>query len=221
MVAPFRPEAARRAPFRALVRVLAWALALAALAGSAASARPALVVLIRHGHKDRPAGQQSSNYNLSAIGQRQALQLGERLPACLGLRPETLRLASFGFDLDTGKNARSYQTLVPLAVASARNIRVLADAEQASETIGQRLLQDPAYAGTTLVIAWEHRHLPPLARGLGWPTMPAVDDGDFDSLWLLRYSTDDPRPVVRVDSQSRLLAACGSGAAPDRPDRRP
>jgi hypothetical protein len=191
------------------------------LSAAPALATPALVVLIRHGHKDRPAGLQSNNYNLSALGQRQALQLGERLPACLGLRPESLRLASYGFDLDTGKNARSYQTLVPLAVASARNIRVFADAEKASEAIGQRLLQDRDYDGTTLVIAWEHRRLPLLARGLGWRTMPAVDDGDFESLWLLRYRSDDPLPEVRVESQSRMLAACGSGAAPDRPGRRP
>jgi hypothetical protein len=73
-----------------------------------------------------------------------ALQLGQHLPACLGLRPQTLRLACYGFNLDTAKNARSYQTLVPLAVASGRNIRMFANAEEASETIGERLLQDPA-----------------------------------------------------------------------------
>jgi hypothetical protein len=70
-------------------------------------------------------------------------------------------------------------------------------------------------------MAWEHRRLPLLARGLGWRTMPAVDDAEFDSLWLLRHRADDPLPAVKVDSQSRLLAACGSGAAPDRPSRRP
>ena len=195
-----------------------FALALVALAGSAAEARPELVVLIRHGHKDRPADLQSSNYNLSAIGQRQALQLAG-LPACLGVRPQGLRLASYGFDLDTGKNARSYQTLVPLAVASGRNIRVFGDSEQASEAIGERVLADPTSAGATLVIAWEHRHLPQLARGLGWRAMPAVDDGDFDSIWLLRYRPGDSAPAVTLDSQSRLLAACGSAAASDRPER--
>jgi len=204
---------------QAVVRI---SLALGLLgAGSGAMAQPALVVLMRHGHKDLPAGSPESNYNLSPTGQRQALQLGERLPACMGLRPSSLRLASYGFNLETGKNARSYQTLVPLAVASGRNIRVFADAEEASEAIGQRLLQEREYDGTTVVIAWEHRRLPQLARGLGWRTMPAVDNGDFDSLWLLRYRQDDPVPQVRVESQSRLLAGCGSGAAPQRLDRRP
>ncbi|MFM1811807.1 MAG: hypothetical protein RLZZ336_745 [Cyanobacteriota bacterium] len=202
------------------VRAVAGLLALLTLASGEALARPEQVVLIRHGHKDRPVGEQTSNYNLSAIGQRQALQLAG-LPACLGVRPEALRLASYGFDLETGKNARSYQTLVPMAVASGRNIRVLADAEQASEAIGQRLLQDPTYEGTTLVIAWEHRRLPQLARGLGWSTMPDVDDGDFDSLWLLRFRVDDSSPQVRVESQRRLLAACSRGAAPAPPGQRP
>ena len=196
------------------------ALALVALAGPAAQASPELVVLMRHGHKDRPVDPQFSNYNLSAIGQRQALQLGG-LPACLGVRPQALQLASYGFDLDTGKNARSYQTLVPLAVATGRNIRVYAGAEQASEAIGERLLAEPTSAGATLVIAWEHRHLPQLARGLGWSAMPAVDDGDFDSIWLLRYRPGERAPAVTLDSQSRLLAACGSAAAPNRPDRVP
>jgi len=192
------------------------ALALVALVAPAAQASPELVVLIRHGHKDRPVDPQSSNYNLSAIGQRQALQLAG-LPACLGVRPQELQLASYGFDLDTGKNARSYQTLVPLAVATGRNIRVFAGADQASEAIGARLLADPASDGATLVIAWEHRHLPQLARGLGWRAMPAVDDGDFDSIWLLRYRPGERAPVVRLDSQTRLLAACGSAAATPRP----
>ena len=199
-----------------------WALALGLLGGgSGALAQPALVVLLRHGHKDLPTGSQDSNYNLSSIGQRQALLLGERLPACLGLRPPSLRLASYGFNLETGKNARSYQTLVPLAVASGRNIRVFADAEEASEAIGQRLMKDPAYAGTTLVIAWEHRRLPQLARGLGWRTMPAIEDDDFDKLWLLRYLDDDPVPAVRVASQTRLLTRCGRDAALDRHGQSP
>ena len=196
------------------------ALALVALAGPAAQASPELVVLMRHGHKDRQVDPQFRNYNLSARGQRQALQLAG-LPACLGVRPQALRLASYGFDLDTGKNARSYQTLVPLAVATGRNIRVFAGAEQASEAIGERLLADPTSAGATLVIAWEHRHLPPLARGLGWRAMPAVDDGDFDSIWLLRYRPGERAPAVTLDSQRRLLAACGNAAAPYRPDRVP
>jgi hypothetical protein len=205
-----------------LAHTVGWALALGLLGGaSGAGAQPARVVLLRHGHKDLPTGSQDSNYNLSSIGQRQALLLGERLPACLGLRPSSLRLASYGFNLDTGKNARSYQTLVPLAVASGRNVRVFADAEESSEAIGQQLLQDRDYDGTTLVIAWEHRRLPQLARGLGWRTMPAVDHSDFDSLWLLQYHQDDPVPQVRVESQGRLLAGCGSGAAPGRPGLRP
>jgi hypothetical protein len=82
-------------------------------------------------------------------------------------------------------------------------------------------LQEPANNRSTLVIAWEHRRLPNLARGLGWGAMPDIDDGDFDSLWLLRFAASDRAPEVRVDSQTRLLAACGNGAAPGRPGLRP
>ena len=55
-----------------------------------------------------------------------------------------------------------------------------------------------------MVIAWEHRRLPLLARGLGWPSMPAVDDDDFDSIWLLRYSPGQASPEVRRFSQRAL-----------------
>lgn len=182
------------------------------LQATAAQALPELVVLLRHGHKDHPSDQQPNNYNLSAIGQRQALKLGQWLPRCLGVRPEKLRLASYGLDFETGKNARSYQTLVPLAVATANNIRMFDDAPQRSEAIGQALLSDPAYAGRSLVIAWEHRHLPELARGLGWQSMPAIDDNDFDSLWLLTFQANEASPTVRVLSQGRLLAACSKAA---------
>lgn len=193
-----------------------FALALVALAGSAAEARPELVVLIRHGHKDRPADLQSSNYNLSAIGQRQALQLAG-LPACLGVRPQGLRLASYGFDLDTGKNARSYQTLVPLAVATGANITVFPEADRDSEALGLQIRRQSRYDGGVLVLAWEHRHLPLLAAGLGWAGMPPVDDDDFDSLWVLRYGPDGGFSGVEVLSQRQLESrACYRSPAAQR-----
>lgn len=92
-----------------------------------------------------------------------ALYLGHLLRACVV--PEgPLALASYGFDGRTGKNARSYQTLVPLAVFTGRNIRVFADAEERSEQIGRELLAAPELTGSTLVMAWEHRRLPTLAQ---------------------------------------------------------
>ena len=99
-----------------------------------------------------------------------------------------LHLASYSFDDRSGKNARSYQTLVPLAVFTGRNIRVFPNAAERSEKIVRELVVAPEFEGGTVVMAWEHRHLPELARGLGWSRMPRIRDDDFDGLWLLRYS---------------------------------
>ncbi|MFZ9229641.1 MAG: hypothetical protein ACO231_07635 [Prochlorococcaceae cyanobacterium] len=166
-------------------------------------AAPALVVLLRHGHKDRPAeAVDEPNYNLSATGFAQALQLAKLVPACLQ-QGRRLRLISYGFDPQSGKNARSYQTLVPLAVTSGVNIRLMQGAANDSEAIGRQLRENREFDGTVVVIAWEHRRLPLLARGLGWPGMTPVDEGDFDSLWLLRYPAGGGTPTVVVQSQSQ------------------
>jgi hypothetical protein len=183
----------------ALVAVLAPA----AVSHQPLRAAPALVVLLRHGHKDRPAEAAAEpNYNLSATGFEQALQLAKLVPACLQ-QGRRLRLISYGFDPQSGKNARSYQTLVPLAVASGVNIRLMPSAADDSEAIGRQVRDDGAVDGTVVVIAWEHRRLPLLAKGLGWRSMTPVDDGDFDSLWLLRYPAGSATPVVEVQSQSQ------------------
>jgi hypothetical protein len=167
-------------------------------------ARPATVLLLRHGHKPNlRSNDHTLNNNLSAQGWQQALHLARVVPACLG-RGQRLRLASYRFDPLNGENARSYQTLVPLAVASGANITVYTDADSSSEADGRRVLVDPANAGALVVIAWEHRHLPALARGLGWASMAPIRDDDFDSLWQLRYPARDGAPRVTVLSQQAL-----------------
>jgi hypothetical protein len=210
-----------------MVRRLRWIVLACLAAGSIgreivampAEAVPKLVVLVRHGHKDSP-GAPLTNYNLSSRGLVDALHLGHLLRACV-VPPGPLALASYGFDGRTGKNARSYQTLVPLAVFTGRNIRVFAAAENRSEQIGRELLIAPELAGSTLVMAWEHRRLPSLARGLGWAQMPGIGDDDFDGLWLLRYSGARGEPEVSQLSQAELrsracFTAAGSAGHPLR-----
>ena len=167
-----------------------------------ALADPELVVLIRHGHKNNPSSGQP-NYNLSAKGLQHALYLAQLLTVCV-VPKNRVHLASYGFNHITGKNARSYQTLVPLAVATGANIRVYPNAERRSEQIGRGVRADAQFSGNTIIFAWEHRHLPQLALGLGWPQMPIVRDDDFDGIWLLRYRGFLAKPEVTMLSQSKL-----------------
>jgi hypothetical protein len=71
---------------------------------------------------------------------------------------------------------------------------------------GSHILTDPSFDGRRVVIFWEHRRLPELAAGLGWPTMAPIGNDDFDQLIVLRYRPAERRPEVSHYSQSRLLA---------------
>ena len=168
------------------------------LLAPSAKATPELVVLMRHGHKG-PGG---TNYNLSAQGFERAIALASLLPRCFG-RPSQIR--SFYLDPLSNKNARSYQTAVPLAVATGVDIAIDLGSREDSFRSGRNILTDPTVAGGRVVLFWEHRRLPQLAAGLGWPAMAPIADDDFDQLVVLRYRPPLQQPEVRVYSQAQLL----------------
>jgi hypothetical protein len=176
---------------------IAACLTMAPLAPSA-KATPELVVLMRHGHKG-PGG---TNYNLSAQGFERAIALASLLPRCFG-RPSQIR--SFYLDPLSNKNARSYQTAVPLGVATGVDIAIDLGSREDSFRSGRNILTDPTVAGGRVVLFWEHRRLPQLAAGLGWPAMAPIADDDFDQLVVLRYRPPLQQPEVRVYSQAQLL----------------
>ncbi|MCP9808200.1 histidine phosphatase family protein [Cyanobium sp. HWJ4-Hawea] len=170
-------------------------------------AQPAQILLMRHGHK----GEDHANYNLSPTGFQRAMDLAAVLPACFG---KVDHILTYFLNQDTGKNARSYQTAVPLAIKSGVNIRIFKEAEVLMKQAGEKILADPNYGGANLIFIWEHRHLPELAAGLGWPTMPPIADNDFNRLYQLRYSKGSTKPTVRAFDQSLLLEGSESCADP-------
>jgi hypothetical protein len=168
------------------------------LLAPAARATPELVLMMRHGHKSGQAG----DYNLSPQGFERAVSLASLLPRCFG-RPSLIR--TFDLDPESNQNARSYQTAVPLAVAKGVNISIDLASREDSFRSGRHILTDPAFEGRRVVLFWEHRRLPQLAAGLGWPEMAPIADDDFDQLIVLRYRPPLQRPEVRIYSQSQLL----------------
>ena len=94
------------------------------------------------------------------------------IAACYGTPSHVV---TYFLDPDTSQNARSYQTAVPLAVASGVKIRIYRSSVVDSVESGRTMLSSPTYSGGLLVVFWEHRHLPQLAAGLGWPAMPPID----------------------------------------------
>jgi hypothetical protein len=200
-----RPEARRLQPGLRLVHALLW-FGLLGIVAPAARATPELVLLLRHGHKGGEAG----NYNLSPQGFDRAIALAALLPRCFG-SPNQIR--TFYLDPVSSKNARSYQTAVPLAVATGVNISIDLASRENSFASGRSILTDPFLKGRRVLLFWEPRRLPELAAGLSWPSMaPIDDDDDFDQLNVLRYRPAMPWPEVTRFSQSQLLAGqqcCG------------
>ena len=174
--------------------ILCWSVG---LTSPAVMARPAEVLLMRHGHKT----DNRANTNLSMAGFQRALALATALPTCFG---QIHHILTFVLNPSSGKNARSYQSAVPLAISTGTTIRILERSEGQSEELGRQILRNPTYGNSRIVVFWEHRHLPELAAGLGWSSMPPIDNDDFDRLYQLIYSTSD-QPTVRAFDQRRLL----------------
>jgi acid phosphatase (class A) len=186
--------------------------------GAWAQATPAQVILIRHGDKDSQRG----DYNLSPKGFERALRLGRMIPACFGA-PNQIR--TFELDSVSGKNSRSYQTAVPLAVATGVNIGIVMGSTTSSERFGGEVLNSKTFEGAKAVFFWEHRHLPDLAKGLGLGTMAPIDADDFDRLVLLSYSAGSKTPKVETFSQQDLFqrpcASLTPSALPQAPAAAP
>jgi phosphohistidine phosphatase SixA len=172
------------------------------------------VILMRHGDKDVQRG----DYNLSPLGFQRAVALATLIPACFG-KPE--RIITFVLDPTSSRNARSYQTAVPLAVATGVNIRIDEASRMDSFEQGQRLRQDASRANERVVVFWQHERMPALARGLGWDAMPAVASDDFDQLILFRLAAPGAVPQVQRYSQRELFQRpCyrqGAGVLPGGP----
>ncbi|MEB3332456.1 MAG: hypothetical protein VKI83_08200 [Synechococcaceae cyanobacterium] len=168
-------------------------------ATQAVRAAPAQVLLLRHGHKSGLPG----DFNLSPQGLERAIALAALLPDCFGT-PSHIR--TFYLDPVSSKNARSYQTAVPLAVATRVNIQIDESSMADSRQSGKDILTAPRYRNGRVVLIWEHRRMPDLAAGLGWPAMPPVPDDNFDDLFELTYPPGSSQPLVRHLSQSALLS---------------
>lgn len=155
------------------------------------------VILLRHADKDPARG----DYNLSPAGFARAIGLARLIPACLG--PPSA-ITTYLFDPQSSKNARSYQSAVPLAVATGVTIRIALEAQDHSFAVGRQLRQGPHRADERLVLFWEHRRMPELARGLGWDAMPPIAEDDFDQLFRFRYTSPGARPELSLWRQSEL-----------------
>jgi len=156
------------------------------------------VILMRHAEKDVRRG----DYNLSPNGFQRSIALASLIPACFG---QPSRIITYYLDPATMKNARSYQSAVPLAVATGLDISIDQTSPMDSFAQGQALRQSPSGTTERVVLFWEHRRMPELARGLGWDAMPETANDDFDQLILFRFAGPGAVPEVQRYSQRELF----------------
>jgi hypothetical protein len=163
-----------------------------------AAARPAEVIIIRHAEK--PA----TGNELNQKGRERAAAL---VPYFL----ETPELLEFKTPVaiyaplpsHEGSSVRSSETVTPLARALQMRINNSFHKDQIA-ALAREILTDPRYNGRTVLICWEHKVIPEIAKALGAQTAPDKWHGEaFDRTWIIKYASEGT--VGFQDLPQRLL----------------
>lgn len=159
-------------------------------AANAAGTGSDLVMIIRHGEKPPAKG---APYGVTADGVRSDGSLTVRGWTRAGAlavlfadpnRPELRRPDRiFAASPDGGKSLRHSQTVTPLAEHLGKHLD-LSYTKGQEKKLGKHLA---TLTGVTLV-AWEHKAIPDIAKGLG-ATTPAWPDDRFDLIWLFQRTS--------------------------------
>ena len=145
---------------------------------------PGQIILIRHAEKPTDR----SDAHLAPSGVQRAEQLVAFITTDSAMMRFGLPVALFA--TQTTKNNRGYrtqETLAPLAEALKLPVQTpLRGKDYAA--LAQLILANPAYAGKTVVIAWNHEQITQLAVALGvTPQPPEWSDTVFDRVYVISY----------------------------------
>ena len=178
------------------------ALGVAAAARAAETRRVETIVFVRHGEKPEAGLGQ-----LSCQGLNRALALPAVIRAKFG-RPDAIFAPDpAGMKTEWGRDdagaaggGRAYSYVRPLATIepSAIAFGLPVNAQIKFEDVAglQVALLRPEYEGRLVVVAWEHREIVAVARGLarafGFDTgrIPEWGGGDFDSVYVVKVTRD-------------------------------
>lgn len=145
---------------------------------------PAQIILIRHA--DKPADPKDPH--LSPAG----VQRAERLVSFVRTDPAMTRfgLPAALFATRTtkdGNGQRTQETVAPLAKVLELPVQTPFLGKDYA-ALAQQILADPAYAGRTVLICWNHEEIPQLAAALGvTPEPPKWKGSAYDLVYLISY----------------------------------
>jgi hypothetical protein len=144
------------------------------------------VVMIRHGEKPKDGD------NLSCQGENRALQL----PAVLYKKfnkPDYTYVPTLGLGKAT-THARMFQTVSPFAIKYNLKVDSKYDKDDYS-SVAKNVMEK---TGTVLMV-WEHKAIPLIAKQLGVIEPPSWEDPDFDSIWVITYTKG--KAVLSIDKE--------------------
>lgn len=146
--------------------------------------RPAQIILIRHAEK--PADPE--NPHLSPAGLKRADALVSFITTDPAMTRFGLPVAVFATQTtkhDAGQ--RTQETVAPLA--KALKLPVLTPyLGKDYAALAKQILANPAYAGKTVLICWNHEAIPQLAAALGvLPEPPKWKGKVFDQVYIISY----------------------------------
>ena len=136
---------------------------------------PLRVVIIRHGEKP------DSGYNLSCQGYNRSLELPGVITSLFGV-PDYTYVPNIRTGIST-RSVRMYQTIVPFAVQYDLMINT-----RYGETDSVALAMDILKKTGTVLVVWDGRNIPPIARNLGLKNSdPKWEETDYDSIWIIDF----------------------------------
>jgi hypothetical protein len=146
-----------------------------------AAAAPAQVIIIRHGEK--PAS--GPDLDEQGYARAQALvDFFEHAPSVTRFGPPAAIYAMDPKDADGSQ--RPIETVTPLADA----LHLAIDADYKREKIPELVhdvMTNAAADGRTVLICWEHKAIPDIARAFGVASPPDWKGKVFDRAWVLTY----------------------------------
>ena len=146
--------------------------------------RPAQIILIRHAEK--PVDPEDPH--LSPAGVKRA----ERLVSFITTDPTMTRfglpVAVFATQATKHDNGqRTQETVAPLAQALNLPVQTPYLGKDFA-LLAKQILANPAYAGKTVLICWNHEEIPRLAAALGvTPEPPKWKGSVFDLVYVISY----------------------------------
>jgi hypothetical protein len=146
--------------------------------------RPAHIILIRHAEK--PVA--SDNPHLSEAGVQRATRLVSFVTNNPTMAAYGLPVAVFATKTTKHDNGqRTQETVAPLARALHLPVQTPYLGKDYA-ALAKLILENPAYAGKTVLICWNHEVIPALAVALGvMPKPPKWKGSVFDLVYVISY----------------------------------